>query len=74
MQELKLPADAAAKLSRAIRKARTPGVVAVCLWCGHGYTKYDHHLEDEHFANVCPNAPPELRENAKKRLVSHHAG
>lgn len=74
MQKLNVPADAEAKLSRAVRKARKPGVVAACLWCGRGYTQYDHRLEDEHFANVCPNAPRELRENAKKRLVSHHAG
>ena len=68
MPRIQLPTDAAAKLKRAVRNAKKPGMVAACLWCGHSYTKYNHEIEDEHFANVCPNAPEELRANAKKRL------
>jgi hypothetical protein len=69
MPRINLPADAAAKLSRAVRNAKKPGIVAACFWCGYGYRRYDHQLEDEHFANVCPNAPEELKTSAKKRLL-----
>jgi hypothetical protein len=68
MPRINFPADAAAKLKRAVRNAKKPHMVAACLWCGFGYTKYSHEIEDEHFANVCPNAPKELKSNAKKRL------
>jgi hypothetical protein len=68
MPRINFPADAAAKIRRAVRKTKKRGVVAACLWCGHGYTEYNHELADEHFANVCPNAPEELKANAKKRL------
>jgi hypothetical protein len=68
MPRLHLPADAEANVRRAVRNAKKPGVVAACLWCGHGYSQYSHKLEDEHFANACPNAPEELRASAKKRL------
>jgi len=71
MPRINLPADAEAKLRRAARNAKKPGIVAACLWCGYGYPKYDHRLEDEHFSNVCPNAPEELKANARKRLGSH---
>ena len=71
MVKINLPADAGAKLRRAVRNAKKPGVVAACLWCGHGYPKYNHEIENEHFARVCPNAPQELKANAKMRLVSH---
>ncbi len=68
MPKLNLPADAEAKMRPASRKLKKPGTVAVCLWCGYGYPKYNHEIEDEHFANACPNAPEELKANAKKRL------
>jgi hypothetical protein len=71
MPRINFPTDAGAKLRRAVRNAKKPGVVAACLWCGYGYTMYNHEVEDEHFANACPNAPEELKANAKKRLVSH---
>ena len=74
MPRISFPADAGAKLRRAVRNAKKPGVVAACLWCGHGYPKYNHEIENEHFARVCPNAPQELKANAKKRLVSHPNG
>jgi len=74
MVKINLPADAGAKLRRAVRKAKKRGVVAACLWCGYGNQKYNHEIEDEHFANACPNAPKELKANAKKRLVSHPNG
>lgn len=72
MPRINLPPDAGAKILRAVRNAKKPGVVAACFWCGHGYTEYNHRLEDEHFANVCPNAPEELKASAKKRLLSGH--
>ena len=68
MPKLSLPDDAEAKIRRAVRKAKKPGMVAACFWCGHGYPKYNHKLENEHFANVCPNAPEPLKASAKKRL------
>jgi hypothetical protein len=63
-----LPEDTEAKVRRAVRKGKKPGVVAVCFWCGHGYTKYSPELEDEHFAKVCLNAPETLKVQAVKRL------
>jgi hypothetical protein len=68
MVKINFPADAAAKIRRAVRNAKKPCMVAACFWCGYGYTMYNHDIENEHFANVCPNAPRELKANAKKRL------
>lgn len=68
MPRINFPADAEAKLRRAVRNAKKPRMVAACFWCGHGYTKYTHEIEDEHFASVCPNAPAQLKADAKKRL------
>jgi hypothetical protein len=68
MPKIKLPSDVEAKFRRAARKMRKPGIVAVCLWCGHGYTEYTSEIEDKHFADVCPNAPQELKVNAANRL------
>ena len=68
MPRINFPADAAAKIRRAVRNAKKPCMVAACFWCGYGYTMYNHDIENEHFANVCPNAPRELKANAKKRL------
>jgi transketolase len=68
MPRIQLPADAGAKIRRAVRNAKKPHMVAACLWCGFGYTEYSHQLEDEHFAHGCPNAPEELKASAKKRL------
>jgi hypothetical protein len=53
---------------RAVRTAKKRGVVAACFWCGYGYTKYTHEIENEHFANVCPNAPETLKVWARKML------
>jgi hypothetical protein len=72
MARIKFPADAEAKLRRAVRNAKKPRMVAACFWCGHGYTEYTHEVEDEHFANVCPNAPGKLKADAKKRLGCIH--
>jgi hypothetical protein len=47
---------------------KKPGIVAVCFSCGYGYTEYSHEVQDEHFANVCPNAPEKLKVQAAKRL------
>jgi glyoxylase-like metal-dependent hydrolase (beta-lactamase superfamily II) len=69
MPRINFPADAAAKMRRAIRKAKKPGIVGSCFWCGHGYAEYTHEIEDEHFANMCPNAPEKLKADAKKRLA-----
>jgi hypothetical protein len=68
MPRINLPDDAAAKVRRVSRKIKKPGVVAVCFWRGYGYAKYNHEIEDEHFARVCPDAPKILKANAKKRL------
>ena len=68
MPRIILPDDTDAKVRRAVRKGKKPGVVAVCFWCGHGYTEYSHEIENEHFAKVCPNAPEKLKVDATKRL------
>jgi hypothetical protein len=64
--KLKLPKDWEKKSSRALKKLET--YAAVCFWCGHGYKVYTSELEDEHFANTCPDAPKELKDGAIKRL------
>jgi len=68
MPRINFPADAAAKLTRAVRNAKKPHMVAACFWCGHGYTTYNHDVENEHFAYSCSNAPEEIKASAKKRL------
>jgi len=68
MQRIHVPADAEAQIGRAVRNVTKGGAVAACLWCGHGFPNYKHKIEDEHFANSCPNAPEELKASAKKRL------
>jgi hypothetical protein len=68
MPRINFPADAEAKLRRAVRNAKKPRIAAACFWCGHGYAEYTHEIEDGHFANVCPNAPEKLKADAKKRL------
>src|ERR1039457_151248 len=35
MPRINLPADAEAKIRRAVRKAKKRGIVAACFWCGH---------------------------------------
>ena len=49
-------------------RGRNPVIVAVCFWCGHGYTTYSHEVEDEHFVKVCPNAPDKSKGQAAERL------
>lgn len=34
MPKLNLPDDAEAKIRHAVRKAKKPGMVAACFWCG----------------------------------------
>jgi hypothetical protein len=51
MPRILFPADTEAKIRRAVRKAKKPGIVAACFWCGHGYTEYTHEKENEHFAS-----------------------
>jgi hypothetical protein len=65
--ELNVPPDADEKVERALSQLET--CKAACLWCGHGYDEYNAKAEDEHFAYNCPDAPEELREIAKRRLV-----
>jgi hypothetical protein len=62
-----MPPDADDKAERAFSQLET--YVAACFWCGHGYDEYNAKAEDEHFAYNCPDAPEELREHAKKRLL-----
>jgi hypothetical protein len=64
---ISIPADAVEKAERAFSQLETYG--AACFWCGHGYEEYTAKAEDEHFAYNCPDAPEELRENAKRRLL-----
>lgn len=61
------PPDVAEKAERAFSQLES--YEAACFWCGHGYDEYTGKAEDEHFAYNCPDAPEELRENAKKRLL-----
>ncbi len=65
---LDLPADADEKVERALGQLET--YEAAFLWCGGGYDEYSAKAEDEHFAYYCPDAPEELKENAKRRLHS----
>jgi hypothetical protein len=62
-----MPPDADEKAERAFSQLET--YVAACFWCGHGYDEYSRKAEAEHFAHNCPDAPEELRENAKRRLL-----
>jgi hypothetical protein len=64
---LDLPSDADEKIEAAVGQLETYG--AACLWCGHGYEDYSRKAEDEHFVYHCPDAPEELRENARRRLL-----
>lgn len=53
---------------RVERANSQPRCVAWCWWCGHGYGRYTHQLEDAHFAFHCPDAPEELKQNARRSL------
>jgi hypothetical protein len=64
---IEVPPDADEKIEVALGKLGT--YEAACFWCGHGYEVYNRKAEDEHFAHHCPDAPEELRENAKRRLL-----
>jgi hypothetical protein len=67
MPKLHIPRDAKQKIKRAVQQLEIYG--AVCMWCGYGYARYTPELEDEHFANHCPEAPEELKDNARRRLL-----
>jgi hypothetical protein len=71
MPKLKLPDEFDEKSERALNQLEK--YAAACFWCGHGYEEYSPELEDEHFANHCPDAPEELRESARKRLMEGNA-
>jgi DNA-binding transcriptional regulator/RsmH inhibitor MraZ len=60
------PLDIGEKAERAVRQLGK--YQAACIWCAHGYDEYSPKAEDEHFAYNCPEAPEELRDNAKRRL------
>ncbi len=62
-----MPPDADEKAERAFSQLET--YEAACFWCGHGYDEYNAKTEGEHFAHNCPDAPEELREHAKTRLL-----
>ena len=66
MPKLRLPDDFDEKSERALKQLKK--FAASCFWCGYGYKEYSSELEDEHFAYHCPDAPEELKENARKRL------
>jgi len=63
-----MPLDFEEKAERAFNQLESFG--AVCFWCGYGYAEYNRKAEDEHFAYHCADAPEELRDNAKTRLLS----
>ena len=51
-----------------------PGtVVGWCLWCGHGYVEYNPRIEDQHFADHCPEAPEKLKQAALATLAKRGA-
>jgi hypothetical protein len=64
---ISVPPDADQKVERAL--SQLGAYEAACLWCGHGYDEFNQKAEDEHFAHNCPDAPEELRKNAKRRLL-----
>jgi len=64
---ISVPPDADQMVERAL--SQLGAYEAACLWCGHGYEDYNRKAEDEHFAYHCPDAPEELKENAKRRLL-----
>ena len=37
-------------------------IVGWCMWCDHVYADCSPEFEDDHFANHCPEAPIELKE------------
>jgi hypothetical protein len=61
------PPDIGEKAERAIRQLGK--YQAACIWCAYGYDEYSRKAADEHFAYNCPDAPQELRDNAKRRLL-----
>ena len=71
MPKIKFPPDYDEKSGRALKQLGR--YAAACLWCGHGYKEYSPELEDEHFAYHYPDAPEELREGARKRLMEGNA-
>jgi hypothetical protein len=66
MPEIEFPADFEKKADRALRQLGK--YVAACLWCGHGYEDISPELQDEHFADHCPDAPKDLIESARSRV------
>jgi hypothetical protein len=71
MPKIKFPDDFDEKSERALKQLGR--YAAACFWCGHGYKEYSAELEDEHFAYHCPDAPEELLEGARKRLMEGNA-
>ena len=71
MPRLKLPPDWEKKSKRALNQLEQ--YAATCFWCGYGYEEYSPELEDDHFAFHCADAPEELREGARKRLMEGNA-
>jgi len=45
-QPIKIPPEH--KIRRAIRRLARPGIVGVCIWCGHGYRRFDLDIQDAH--------------------------
>lgn len=64
---IEIPPDIDTKIDCAVRQLGK--CEAACIWCSHGYHDYTREAEDQHFAHECPNAPEELRERAKARLL-----
>jgi hypothetical protein len=49
-------------------EAQAEEVVGRCVWCSHVYITYDTMTEIQHFLNLCPGAPEEIRKVVKLKL------
>ncbi len=65
MPRLRLPKDWKDLATRALSNLKTPGVAAVCFWCGHQYRRGEYNPETEaaHLLR-CPDYP----QDAKRRM------
>lgn len=49
--------------------AHPEDIVGFCVWCSHVYISYDAKTEAQHFLDLCPGAPQEIREAAHSKLA-----
>jgi hypothetical protein len=48
-RRLKIPLQH--KLWRALRRASRHGFVGTCVWCGHGYKRFSHEIQEAHLTD-----------------------